>query len=372
MRRTLLMLLFGGLGMLAVAEAGLRVYGPYFAPLVGPDPDVELLFLRDMQTVRYSGESGHLVHIRTNESGVRDRAWLPLDGGRRILVLGDSYVAALQVEARERFTERLEAMYRSEGRAVRVLNAGIPGQDPVKYLNYMRRFARIAKPDQVVVTLANVDEFSRAGGAFVSAEGRTEFTVEGDRVVERNTPFDPAELRMKALREMVRGLWLVRVAREGVERLGAFFGALGSGAVPRPGAAQCPYYLQPDNPELLAAFRVTAQVLQMMNTEMGGRLTVLQAPSPAQLSTRQATPDCDPELPERWFRQMADRSGIALVQLLPAFRSLGPQAYIGGNGHLSPAGHLAAAAALQAALALGPVSAALTGAPLAAARGGAQ
>lgn len=356
MRRKLSILLFGGLAMLAAAEIGLRIYGPYFGPLVGPDPDVELLFLRDVRTVYYSGENRRLVHVRTNAAGTRDAPWLPLGDGRRILVLGDSYVAALQVEPRERFTERLEAMYRSDGLDVRVLNGGIPGQDPPKYLNYMRHFARIAEPDHVVVMLANVDEFSRVGGAFVTVDGRTEFTVDGERVVERTTPFGPAELRWKAIREAVRGLWLVRVAREGANRMAAFFGSLTAGATAEPAAAACPYYLRPNDPKLIAAFRTTAHVLRTMHAEMGGRLTVLQAPSPDQLQPLPSTPDCDPQLPERWFRRMAEESGVALVQLLPAFRRLGPQVYLEGKGHLSPLGHRVAAAALHAALRLVPRS----------------
>lgn len=280
MLRNLLIVVLGGLAMLALAEAGLRVYGPYTGLLFGPDPDVELLYLRDIRTVYYSGESGRLVDVQTNEVGVRDAPWLPLGPERRILVVGDSFVEALQVDARERFTERLEATYRRAGLAVRVLNAGIGGQDPPHYLNYMRHFARIAEPHHAVVVLTNADEFSRAGGAFVTAEGRTEFVVDGEQVVERTTRFGPAEQRIKAVREALQGLWIVRIARFGSERLAGFFRETMAPAAAQFASAECPYYLRPDDPALIAAFRTTAHVLRIMQAETGGRLTVLQLPSP--------------------------------------------------------------------------------------------
>ena len=68
------------------------------------------------------------VPYRTNSDGFRDREpGEKRPGVPRVVVLGDSYVFGWAVLEAETFPTRAEALLRREGRAVEILNAGVPG-----------------------------------------------------------------------------------------------------------------------------------------------------------------------------------------------------------------------------------------------------
>jgi len=84
-------------------------------------------------------------------------------GVTRILILGDSFTEALQVNAEENFCARLEAMLNGkEGMATRtfeVINAGVSASSPINYyLNY-KRVLKDLDADLVMVQLWTNDVF---------------------------------------------------------------------------------------------------------------------------------------------------------------------------------------------------------------------
>ena len=81
----------------------------------------------------------------------------------RIILLGDSYTEALQVEEGKSFARRLESMlqqdFRVKGKSVEVLNAGVSGYSPIiQYLYFKRDLAKL-NPDLVVLQLFTNDVF---------------------------------------------------------------------------------------------------------------------------------------------------------------------------------------------------------------------
>jgi hypothetical protein len=141
-----------------VFEAGLRVYGgseaaPEFQQLFLPDPATGHR-LRPGASTRFT-TAEFSTTIAINAQGVRDDEPIgpKAPDERRVVVLGDSIVLAVQVEARQTFCERLEARLnqRHDGRRYRVINAGVQGFGPMEEVRFYETVASAFDPDLVLV-----------------------------------------------------------------------------------------------------------------------------------------------------------------------------------------------------------------------------
>ena len=84
---------------LLLAEVGIRLFTHTHAPILLRDPAVSVRHVRSFDGQHFSEEAGRLVPVRFNREGFRG-ADLPYEkpsGVRRVAVLGDSMVAALEV-----------------------------------------------------------------------------------------------------------------------------------------------------------------------------------------------------------------------------------------------------------------------------------
>ena len=92
------------------------------------------------------------VPYRTNSDGFRDREpGEKRPGVPRVVVLGDSYVFGWAVLEAETFPTRAEALLRREGRAVEILNAGVPGYNTEQESYLLEEILPRRRPDAVVV-----------------------------------------------------------------------------------------------------------------------------------------------------------------------------------------------------------------------------
>jgi lysophospholipase L1-like esterase len=95
------------------------------------------------------------VPYRTNMDGFRGPEWGPRRPGvARVVVLGDSYTFGWGVRDDEPYPERAEALLRAEGRAVEVLNLGVPGYNTELEFELLRRALPRYEPDVVVLGYA--------------------------------------------------------------------------------------------------------------------------------------------------------------------------------------------------------------------------
>lgn len=148
--------LVGLLAGLSLFEVGLRVAG---VDPVGKFLEGRGLVLRPSEDpiLRYElvpGSQGYAfgTDIRVNSAGFRDREYerdKPA-GTRRLLVIGDSITFGNGLRPEERFTDRLEARYRAEGKAVQVLNLGVTGYDPLQELELLEKVGLAFHPDVVL------------------------------------------------------------------------------------------------------------------------------------------------------------------------------------------------------------------------------
>jgi lysophospholipase L1-like esterase len=94
--------------------------------------------------------------VNINSMGLRgpELSEVP-DGGYRILVLGDSYVAGFEVDDDQTFSAALERQLTEElGVPVQVVNAGVRGYGTDQELLYYRERGRKLKPDLVILSIA--------------------------------------------------------------------------------------------------------------------------------------------------------------------------------------------------------------------------
>jgi hypothetical protein len=139
---------------LILLESGVRLFAPQ--QLVAGRPDVFLptdslgwILRPGLSTTINTGE--RRVTLLTDSAGLRVGRAGRREGGSTLLLMGDSFLAALQVEEEQSIggllQARLEAMLDGP---VQVRNAGVPGWDPPQYLVRARQLLR-AEPIALAV-----------------------------------------------------------------------------------------------------------------------------------------------------------------------------------------------------------------------------
>ncbi|MCX6545588.1 MAG: hypothetical protein NTV05_14400 [Acidobacteria bacterium] len=145
----------------ATFEIALRLAGgseaaPEFQRLFMTDPRIGHRLRPGAQTRFRTSEYETTISI--NGQGVRDAEIGPKAlNERRILVLGDSLVMAVQVESSQTFCKlleaRLNATHSGGGLHYRVINAGVQGYGPVEKYLFYNYVARAFDPDVVLIGL---------------------------------------------------------------------------------------------------------------------------------------------------------------------------------------------------------------------------
>lgn len=149
--RVILILIFNVLAVLALSEFLLRVFDPKQVRLEPSDSrpgyryDPDLGWIGPANTVTHLNASRPTT-LRHNSLGLRDIEPAP-SAGPTILFLGDSFVYGSDVEAEERFTERL----RADLPAVRIINAGIAGYGTDQAFLLLQRLWPRVEPNVVVL-----------------------------------------------------------------------------------------------------------------------------------------------------------------------------------------------------------------------------
>ena len=156
--------------MLALLEIGVRTFHPahgiatykmYYSPELHhmSPPGSKMIF---ESTSRGPADIGsQLITVETNELGLRSHYTRDefLSYGKRIVVLGDSFVFGLYVRERDAFPTRLESLLRasSEGEDLAVLNAGMISYSPFLERILLETQLKTWQPDLVILTLDATD-----------------------------------------------------------------------------------------------------------------------------------------------------------------------------------------------------------------------
>jgi len=147
----LVLLGIGTLVGLVLAEVVVRVVAPQQLivgqpKLFGPVDSLGWAFQPEADLPVNTGE--RVVRVRTDHERFRVGGGGRRDRAKEVLLLGDSFVAALQVDHEQSVAGLLEAFL---GDSVSIRNAGVPGWGPSQYLLRARSLMRPGRFDAVVV-----------------------------------------------------------------------------------------------------------------------------------------------------------------------------------------------------------------------------
>jgi len=346
-----------GSGLLILASMGAALaLAEIVVRLVAPQPtglshqDRYGLAMHWPGITRYLPQYGHDVTF--NSAGMRDREHSVEKpaGVFRVLLLGDSFMEALQVPFDSSFPALLErGLAERTGKRVEVVSAGVSGWGTDDELRYLTQYGLRYQPDLVVVAMTLHND--------ISDNLRQEWhTLKDGTLVEQPVqPMSPLRYKIVQVKALLAThfelyqLW--RRVRHGTEirQVGS---QLQSHVVQ--------LFRDPTPPAIARGFALTGRLLAAMRDttlSVNGRLAIVMLPIVYQLSDSMFTgfvqaaglpmQEMQNGKPQQMTMRIADSLGIEAIDLLPAFRnwvadSTAPL-YLTWDGHWNDAGHFLAA-----------------------------
>lgn len=192
--------------VVAVLEVGVRIARAAAPPTTSgwfwrvPDPITGWSLQPNAQGRYFAAMYEYDVDVRINGLGLRadeSIGYAKPDGVFRILVLGDSFIEALQVPLADSLPQRLGQLYAEQsGRTVEVLNAGVSGWGTDQQLLWLQNEGVKYSPDLVLLSVYPRNDFMNNSEALESAnQGSIQkpfFALDGDALRLNYYPFDPA------------------------------------------------------------------------------------------------------------------------------------------------------------------------------------
>lgn len=372
---------------IVLAELALRVAGVGSDQFLRPDLVLGVRYIPSKSGLNQ--DTCYSARVSTNSHGWRNRevSVVKPDGVFRVLVLGDSYMAGLQVDDHQTFASELEGLLGRENlpRRVEVINLGVPSYGTDQEYLALREFGLAYKPDLVLLAFYGQNDVSDNYRLLISSKSdypKPFFDVEHDELVQ--LPFAgwmPWPIRIgRRIAAHSRLYLLVRDTLIQYPTTLRMLHSLGIvGIVPQEddptakAAAPWPWpnrwrrqvgvYERNDQwAPRLHAWEITEGLLHRTRkaAEAGGAAFLLvELSSPISVMPKSMLDDLvlhggagavDRDLPSRRISDIAQRKDIRFVSLVPGFRErigdspseLG-RYYLRCDGHWTPAGHKLAA-----------------------------
>ena len=324
------------------------------------------------------------VFVRVNSAGFRDRdhAVDKAPEKRRVALIGDSVVEALQVPFEDSITSVIQRNLEKSGTRSEVINFGVSGAGTAREYLTVREYALKFKPDLVLLFFVGND----FGDNTRELKGLSDIpypqtTGDGDLVLDQSghprfTAFEDQKSRFAGVTNPLRNYSKVyRLVRETVDTLppvdqlwGSVFAkntvAAAANAAAEANLGLYEIYRRQPKREWLKAFRVTQQLLvalRNLTAENHAKFAVVMVPAAWEVypdrwrEVLDLTPgmhgaDVDVEIPSRNLNQYLSNNGVRVIDLLPEFRARAKDAsplYLRGDGHWTVGGHDFAAAVIS-------------------------
>ncbi len=290
--------------------------------------------------------------VKLNSLGFHDRDYpveRPAPATYRILVLGDSYVAAWEVPVADTFHKLLEARLTKEDPLQRasyqVIAFGQGRTAQETEIQWLRKYGALFRPDMVVLLFFCGNDFMENDETTFAAASRF-----GKRYIADVAP-RKIQLYQRLLwfpRSRLNGLLADAAAEYYAEHLDRFVPSISRADLEDP---EIGIYRNPLPPEWPEAFDRTRNLLNLMRREteaLGARflLAALSGPqSMGEVAERElwaeaSDPHFDYQRPERWIRDWAKHAGVPLVELGPALAKIGRrEVFWKHDQHLNARGH---------------------------------
>lgn len=330
---------------LLVAECALATFRPQNRSMFAHTRDGLVIHPASIET--YLPRFGR--RVRTNEWGMRDRshALEKADGTTRILVLGDSFMEALQVEFEESLPSLLESgLSERTGRAIEVINGGTSGWGTDDEVTYLERYGIRFRPDLVLIAFTLHNDVS-------------------DNLALEHHDFRDGVILERPRPESVAFEWALIRARDFVADHSHLYGVYRrlktlrqSGTDARLLDAHVASLIrrEPDA-RTTVGWEVTRQLLDRTHQvarDAGAQMAVFLIPLEIQVSAparekflaaaRIRAEDVELDQPQSVLAQWGARAGVAVIDLTPPFRAReGSALYLEYDGHWNRDGHALAA-----------------------------
>lgn len=356
-----MMLVVASVGVaLGALEVVTRLFDTETRLLFVKDPDLGHRYLAGFSGREYIAEAGRSVLLRFNRLGFRgaDRDQQKAPNVRRIVVLGDSFVASVGVDEPDTMVARLEAMLRDGGRGTtwEVLNFGVSGYSTAQSLLVWRHIASRFEPDVVVLCffLGNdpIDNSSRLSRYF-----RPYFRLDpAGQLVEE--PFAKARADLNAWLDEHSRLYVWQ--KEKTREIRGRFAHKPSADPEDQRPTLAVYDTQPD-PPLREAWAISDALVAALSREVaatGARFVLVGIPERGQVLDAawaglgrsvpsESTARYQRNHPDDMLEAIASSHGISLLSLTPVFRaSPHPDALLLQGFHWSKRGNALAAQSL--------------------------
>lgn len=339
----LILVLFAFLVTLVLTEVVVRIVAPQ--PTAITHQDRYGLALHWPGLTRFLPQYGHEVSF--NSGGMRDREHQTEKpaGVFRILLLGDSFMEALQVPFERSFPSLLERKLNLAGGRVEVINASVSGWGTDDELRYLEQYGLAWKPDLVLVAVTLHND--------ISDNLRQEWhrLIDGQLVEVPKQPF--SRLRYGVIQ--VKGFVATRIQLYQLWRRVRHGGEMRQIAT-NLNSHMVSLFRDPP-PELIArGVEITDSLfsrLQQVASSGGAKVAMMLLPLHAQLSdvsfaelvreAGAATETMVLDKPQQDLRAIASRLQIPLIDLLPAFRQWTADSssplFLQQDGHWNETGH---------------------------------
>jgi hypothetical protein len=349
-----------GLGALAaaalLAEITLRAIG-YRMPVLLPDSIRAEYGVGPRGRFAYFGYLPGEVEdfanpVELNNLGFHDRDYAPERPSAttyRIMVLGDSYVAAWEVPCQEIFHKRLEARLNKEdplGRgSYQVIAFGQGRSAQEREIEWMREFAPIYRPDMILLLFFCGNDFMENDPAtFADASRFGERYIA--KVVPRKIRFFEKLLLFPHLR--LNGLFAEGMTKFYVEHMDHFDRAVSRADLESP---ELGLYRNPLSPDYAAALDRTGKLLDVARKESArfhARFVLAGLSGPQaigelaekRLWQQKEDPAWDYQRGARWIRAWAESHRVPYLELGPSLAKAGRrQVFWKHDQHLNSYGH---------------------------------
>jgi hypothetical protein len=379
-KKTLAILLLGmfGVGFAAVAlELAVRLFVPVSDFFWESDPvlGVKLVANKRGRSVKPGLFD---VPVEINSHGFRDREhfYEKPAGTQRIVMLGDSYIEALQVPLERTVAALLETRLRHRGIRAETINLGVSAFGTGREYLMLREHGLRYEPDLVLLFFVGNDLLNNS--ARLEGTPYVPYPVlNGNRTLSRDeageprfTPIVDAQSRLSFmtgfLKEYSKGYRFLRMIIQGSPSVHEIFYRLGlmSTAPATKDEATNAFglyeiYRIVETDALIEAWTVTEQLLRetkRMTEKNGARFAVVLVPAPWEVypelweailnrvpAMRQVA--LDPDKPSRRLTSFLHAHRIAYVDLLPGFRERARSSalFFQPDNHWTADGHLVAA-----------------------------
>jgi acetyltransferase AlgX (SGNH hydrolase-like protein) len=360
------------LGLLV--EASLRLFAPQVPPYTGLfRPDAAVGF---RQVPFFRGRirlDEHTVRVETNSLGFRDREYTAATGDTfRILGLGDSFAFGVGVEDEETYLARIESALRE--RRVDVVNAGLVGAGPDTEARLLEAAGPGLQPDLLLLgfyvgndlrdAMLGTEELEVRDGSLFwrpAARARWERVLRPGRLVDPERPA-AGPLPENGLLRTHSHAYRMLTAR--LATLRARWVSQGVAVNPLNALQEEAFCLRDYPPELEEGWNKTRDALDRIRAwsdRYRAALMIVVIPFRGQVELAEwrqfqqahglTDADVAREKPQALLNEWAERTGVAMLDLLPALRRArerGAELYYRRDPHWTAHGHAVAAAEILA------------------------